>query len=155
MTKFFLQIFEQQFVCQKSLYQLSASLNTFMDLWIVWEIGQKFDLVITFDWRVLLKQGQCVWIAFCKIFSGILHLTIFGALKYPPKYGQIHQIRYLGRVFGHDKYGQVGYPWKDLAKCKSEALTLCQLDPPVKIWPIFPYIIPKSLPYAAIGQFSR
>ena len=27
-----------------------------------------WDLVITFDWWVLLTQGQCVWIAFCKIF---------------------------------------------------------------------------------------
>ena len=30
-----------------------------------WEL---WDLVITFDWWVLLTQGQCVWIAFCKIF---------------------------------------------------------------------------------------
>ena len=29
------------------------------------------------------------------------------------------------------QYGQVGCPWKDLAKCSSEALTICQ-DPPVK-----------------------
>ena len=32
----------------------------------------------------------------------------------------------FGRVFGRPKYGQVGYPWKDLAKCSSDALTLCQ-----------------------------
>ena len=30
-----------------------------------WEL---WDLVITFDWWVLLTQRQCVWIAFCKIF---------------------------------------------------------------------------------------
>ena len=58
------------------------------------EISQKWDLVITFDWGVLLTQGQRVWTAFCKIFSGTPHLTIFG--------------------------------WKDLAKCSSDTLTLCQ-----------------------------
>ena len=45
------------------------------------------------------------------------------------------------------KYGQVGYPWNDLAKCNSEALTLCQWDPPVKSYnqisflPDFPIVI--------------
>ena len=41
------------------------------------EIGQKFDLVITFDWRVLLTLGQRVGSAFCKIFSRTPNLTIF------------------------------------------------------------------------------
>ena len=40
--------------------------------------------------------------------------------------------RIFGRVFGRAKYDQVGYPWKDLAKCSSDALTLYQLYPPVK-----------------------
>ena len=35
------------------------------------------------------------------------------------KYGQIRQIRYLGCVFGHAKHGQVGCPWKGLAKCSA------------------------------------
>ena len=39
---------------------------------------------------------------------------------------QIHQIRYLGRAFECAKYGRVGYPWKDLAKCSSVALILGQ-----------------------------
>ena len=43
----------------------------------------------TFDWGVLLTQGQCVWTVFCKIYSGTPHLTILGMLKYVPKYGQI------------------------------------------------------------------
>ena len=47
------------------------------------EMGQKIDLVIIFDWRVLLTyKDQHVWTAFCKIFSGTPHLTIFGAPKY-------------------------------------------------------------------------
>ena len=32
----------------------------------------------------------------------------------------------LGRVFEHIKYGQVGCPWKDLAKCCSDPLVLGQ-----------------------------
>ena len=39
------------------------------------EISQKFDLVITFDWRVLLTWDQHVWTAFCTIFSGTPHFT--------------------------------------------------------------------------------
>ena len=38
------------------------------------------------------------------------HLRLLAAtitLNYVPKYGQI---RYLGRIFGHYKYGQVGCP---------------------------------------------
>ena len=50
---------------------------------------------------VLLTKDQRVWTAFCKIFSGTPHLTIFGTLKYVPKYGKIRQIRYLGCIFGH------------------------------------------------------
>ena len=67
------------------------------------EIGQKFNLVVTFDRAVLLTQGQRVWTAFCKIFPGTPHLTIFGALIYAAKYAeyaQICQICCLGRIFG-------------------------------------------------------
>ena len=38
-------------------------------------------------------------------------MTIFGTLKYMPKYGPI---RYSGCIFGHAKYGQVGCPEKIL-----------------------------------------
>ena len=62
-------------------------------------VAPKFDLVITFDWGVVLIQGQRVWTAFCKIFSGIPHLTLSG---------------------------QVGFPWKDVVTCSSDALTLFQ-----------------------------
>ena len=37
---------------------------------------------------VLLTWDQRVWTAFCTIFSGTLHLTKFGALKYAPKYAK-------------------------------------------------------------------
>ena len=84
------------------------------------------------DSRFLLTQGQHIWSAFCKIFLGIPHLTIFGDLKEAPKYGQIWPNAVLGCVLGCANYGQVGYPWKDLAKCNSDALTLCQWGPPVK-----------------------
>ena len=52
--------------------------------------GKKWHLVITFD-RGVLTNGQRFWTAFCKIFSGTPHLTIFGAPKYVylAKYGQI------------------------------------------------------------------
>ena len=50
----------------------------------------------------------------CKIFSWTLHLTIFGMLKYVPKYGQMRQIQYLGCILGHVKYGQMGVPEKIL-----------------------------------------
>ena len=50
------------------------------------DISQKWDLVLDFDWGwgVLLKQGQCVWTAFCEIFSGTPCLTIFSVPKYTP-----------------------------------------------------------------------
>ena len=67
---------------------------------------------------------------------------------------QIHQIRqswpnsqilYLACVFWQAKYGQVGYPWKDHAKCSSETLTLWQHDPTVKSYGQFlceaPFVI--------------
>ena len=37
------------------------------------------------NWGALLTQDKCVLTAFCKIFSGTPHLTIFGAPKYAPK----------------------------------------------------------------------
>ena len=48
------------------------------------------------------------------------------------------QILYLvyfaifGHVFERANYGQVGYPWKDVAKCSSYALILGQKYLPVK-----------------------
>ena len=53
------------------------------------KIGKFQNLVTTFDWEVQLTQGQHVGTAFCKTFSGIPPLTIFDALKYALKYGQI------------------------------------------------------------------
>ena len=54
------------------------------------EMGQKIDLVIIFDWRVLLTyKDQHVWTAFCKIFSGTPHLTIYGASEYASKYAYL------------------------------------------------------------------
>ena len=44
-------------------------------------------------WLGVILTTHGVWTAFCKIFSGTPHLTIFGALNYEPKYGQV---RYLG-----------------------------------------------------------
>ena len=53
----------------------------------------------------------------------------------------------FGQVFERAKYGQVGCPRKDLAKCSSDALTLDQHDPPVKgydqikFWYTIPIIV--------------
>ena len=58
----------------------------------IWEIGQKWDLVLTFDWRFLLTQVQRVWTSFCKILSRIPHLAILGVLKYMPNYNKYGQI---------------------------------------------------------------
>ena len=78
----------------------------------------------------LLVQHKCPhWTAFCKIFSEIPHLTIFGALKYAPKYAYLAYLAIFGIfgcIFGRAQYGQVGCPWKDLAKCSSDALVLGQ-----------------------------
>ena len=38
----------------------------------------------------------------------------------------------FGRIIGRSRIGQVGCPWKDLAKCSSDALFLGQWDPPFK-----------------------
>ena len=76
-----------------------------------------------------IDLDQRVSTAFCKIFSGTPHLTLFGAPKYAPKYAYLAYLAIFGifgRVFGRPKYGQVGYPWKDLAKCSSDALVLGQ-----------------------------
>ena len=40
-------------------------------------------------------------------------------------------------IFERAKYGQVEYPSKDLAKCNSHALTLCQYLPPIKSYDEF------------------
>ena len=56
-------------------------------------VAPKFDLVITFDWGVVSTQGQCVWTAFCKIFSGIPHSPISDAPKYACQVRQICQIQ--------------------------------------------------------------
>ena len=57
------------------------------------------------------------------------HLTIFCAPKYVPKYAYLAYLAIFGifgYIFGRAKYGRVGYPWKDLAKCSSDALVLGQ-----------------------------
>ena len=57
----------------------------------IWSMA-KFDSAITFDKGVLLTWGQHVCTAFWMILLGILHLTIFDALKwalkYAPKYAK-------------------------------------------------------------------
>ena len=67
------------------------------------------------------------WTAFCKTFSGIPSLTLFGI---PNTY--LVYVAIGGREIDRTKYGQVGYPWKDLAKCSSYALLLGQKYLPVK-----------------------
>ena len=82
-------------------------------------------LIFFLDMDLLLN---CI-LAFCKIFSGTPHLTILVAPKYLPK---MHIWPYLailgifGGVFERVRYGQVGRPWKDLAKYCSDALVLGQ-----------------------------
>ena len=71
-------------------------------------VAPKFDLVITFDWGVLLTQGQRVLTAFCKIFSGIPHLTIFGTPKCVPQILCLANLAVFGHVFLRPKYGQSG-----------------------------------------------
>ena len=44
------------------------------------DVAPKFNLLIWLG--VLLTQGQHVWAAFCMIFSGVPHSTIFGLPKY-------------------------------------------------------------------------
>ena len=56
-------------------------------------LGQKWDLVVTSDWGVLLTHGQRVWTAFCKIFPGTPYLTTL----IEPKH--VLQIPYLA-MFG-------------------------------------------------------
>ena len=63
-------------------------------------VAPKFDLVITFDWGVVSTQGQCVWTAFCKIFSGIPHSPISGAPKYACQKRQICQIQPIMAKYG-------------------------------------------------------
>ena len=54
-----------------------------------------------------------IWRFFClvSVCSYLAYLTIFGI---------------FGCIFGRAQYGQVGCPWKDLAKCSSYALVLGQ-----------------------------
>ena len=74
-------------------------------------------LFIWYLHRILRKKRIITW------ESGTPSLTISGA----PKYAYLMAIfGIFERVFGHAKYGQVEYPWKDLAKCSSDALFLGQ-----------------------------
>ena len=77
--------------------------------------------------RIWSTRLNCIW----DDFSGIPHLTIVRSTL-RAKYGQIRQIQHLAHIFGCAKYGRVGYPWKDHAKCSSPLLTLGQQDTPVK-----------------------
>ena len=49
------------------------------------KFGHNFWLEGPFDTR----STRLIWTAFCKIFSGTPHLTIFGAPKYAPKYAYL------------------------------------------------------------------
>ena len=51
---------------------------------------------------ILTKGQQCVWTALCLVFSGIPHLSIFGALTYMSAHicAQI-QANTLNRIFAH------------------------------------------------------
>ena len=85
------------------------------------DVAQKFD-------SVPLNQSQRVWAAFCKIFLGIPHLTIFGS----PKYAQ--KIQYLA-IFG--RFWHIRRFWARLGQWDPQSKVITEsnfvgllLDPP-------------------------
>ena len=59
------------------------------------------------------------------------YLAILGHISTYLAYLAIFGI--FGRVFERAKYGQVGCPWKDIAKCSSDALVKVLADFPLVI----------------------
>ena len=110
------------------------------------EIGQKLDLVITFDRRALLTEEQRLWAAFCKIFSGTRHLTRFGALKYVPKYDQIC-------IFGAYSYSQnLQYKFLDW---KWPPVPLALFRKFVRLGTtILPLVLHSSQPFTSLDRIS-
>ena len=94
-----------------------------------WFLFQKVWKFWTFDWGVLLPQGQQGWAAFCMIFSRIPHSTIFSSPKYVRK---MLYLAYLAIFGAHSwaHYGQVWYHWKDHPNCSSGVLTKSFACPP-------------------------
>ena len=92
------------FTCFITVFVFALQIQPFLHIWVLLVSELKFYIVTTtgtshqnlicwFDWGVLLTQGQHVWAAFCMIFSGVPHSTIFGLPKYA------HQIRPNGRIW--------------------------------------------------------
>ena len=94
--------------------------------------GRKWDLVITFDWGVLLTQGQRVWPIFCKIFPGTPNSTIFVVPKNAPQIPYLAYLAIFGCVFECAKYGQVKRSCKMQFRCVDLASTGA---PSQKLWP--------------------
>ena len=82
--------------------------------------------------RVLLTQGQCVWTAFCMIFSGIPHWTIFGLPKYACLTSYLAYIRHVSGA-------QIWLSWVSLKRsCKIQfrRIDLGSIGPPSQtLWP--------------------
>ena len=64
----------------------------------------------------------------------------FRAPEYAPQIPYLVYLTIFGHVIERAKYGQVGCPLKDFAKCSSDALTLCSWDPPVKSYDQIPFL---------------
>ena len=103
------------------------------------DVAPKFDLVITFDWGVVLTQGQRVWTAFCKIFSGIPHSPIFSAPKYACQIRHICQIQPNTARCGiwHTYLGEPNMvKWGIPCKKQFRRVDLVSIGPPSqKLWP--------------------
>ena len=103
------------------------------------DVAPKFDLVITFDWGVVLTQGQRVWTAFCKIFAGIPHSPISGAPKYACQIRQICQIQpntvFGARIWASQIWSSV-VSLKRSCKMQFRHVDLVSIGPPSqKLWP--------------------
>ena len=76
-------------------------------------------------------RKQHVWPTFCKIFSGIPHLTIFVALKYAPKYGQIRPNTVFGAHIWAQQIRSSGVSLTRYYKMWVRRVELVSIGPPV------------------------
>ena len=101
----------------------------FLPMWVLLVSDLQYYIGITMgtphkNFSLAITGGSYwpkVWAAFCMIFSGIPHSTIFGSPEYA--YHIWPYLAYLLLVIECAKYGQVRYPWKDRPKSISGVLT--------------------------------
>ena len=95
------------------------------------KFGHNFWLEGPFDTR----STHLIWTVFCKIFSGTPHLTIFGSLKYVPKYAEYAKYAFLAHIWVRQIWSS-GVSLKRSCKMLFRRIGLRSIGPSSqKLWP--------------------